>query len=82
MSDPATLAQTALWLALTLSLPVIGVAALVSLLMALLQAMSQIQDITIAHLPRFVVVVIALAVLGGWMGRHLVAFTALALSGG
>ncbi len=80
--DVAQLAQTALWLAVVLSLPVVGVAALVSLVTALFQAATQVQDITIAHLPRFVAVVVALAVLAGWMGRHLVSFTQLAFSGG
>ncbi len=81
MADPAELAQTALWLAVVLSLPVVGVGALVSLIMALFQAATQVQDITIAHLPRFVAVVIALALFGTWMGRHLVSFTTLALGG-
>ncbi len=82
MSDPTTLAQNALWLAVALSLPVVGVAALASLVMALFQAMTQIQDITIAHLPRFVAVILALALLGPWMGTHLASFAALAFSGG
>jgi flagellar biosynthesis protein FliQ len=82
MADPGELAQTALWLAVVLSLPVVGVGALVSLIMALFQAATQVQDITIAHLPRFVAVVIAIAVFGTWMGRHLVSFTTLALGGG
>ncbi len=82
MSDPATLAESALWLAVALSLPVVGIAALASLVMALFQAMTQIQDITIAHLPRFVAVVLSLAVLGPWMGRHLASFAALAFGGG
>ena len=82
MSDPGTLAANALWLAVALSLPVVGIAALVSLVMALFQAMTQIQDITIAHLPRFVAVIVSLAVLGPWMGRHLASFATLAFSGG
>ena len=80
-SDLHQLALNALGLALTLSLPIVGVAALVSLLMALFQAATQIQDATIAHLPRFVAVVVALAVLAPWMGRHLVAFASVAFGG-
>jgi type III secretion HrpO family protein len=77
-----TLAQQALWLSIVLSLPVVGVAAVVSLVMALFQAATQVQDITIAHLPRFVAVVVTLAVLGPWMGQHLVAFAATTFGGG
>jgi type III secretion HrpO family protein len=80
-ADLAQLANEALALALVLSLPVVAVAALVSLVTALFQAATQVQDATIAHLPRFVAVVVALAVLGRWMGQELVAFATLAFSG-
>ena len=56
------------------SLPVLAVAALVGLVTAALQAASQIQDPTLAHLPRLLAVVAALAVLGPWMGREIAAF--------
>lgn len=81
MADVTQLAQTALWLSVVLTLPVIGIAALVSLVMAVLQAATQVNDMTIAHLPRFVAVVVALGVFSGWMGRHLVSFTVLAFGG-
>ena len=67
-------ARQALTLAIALSLPVIGVAAIVGLFVAAFQAASQIQDPTIAHLPRLVAVVAALVVLGPWMGHELGAF--------
>jgi flagellar biosynthesis protein FliQ len=77
MVDYATLthlAQNALWLTLVLSLPVVGVAALVSLIMALLQAATQVNDATIAHLPRFVAVAVVLAVTGAYMGQEITRF--------
>ncbi len=70
------LAQSALWLTLVLSLPVVGVAALVSLIMALLQAATQVNDATIAHLPRFIAVAIVLAMSGGYIGQELTRFAA------
>ncbi len=76
------LAQNALWLSLALSLPVVGVAALVSLVMALFQAATQVNDATIAHLPRFVAVVIALAVGGGYMGQEITRFAAEVFANG
>jgi flagellar biosynthesis protein FliQ len=74
LADLAQLAQQALLLSIALSLPVVGVAMLVSVVMALFQAATQVQDITIAHLPRFVAVMITLAVLGGWIGSELARF--------
>lgn len=77
MIPPATLlehAQGALVLSAAVVLPVIGVAAIVGLFVAALQAASQIQDPTIAHLPRLLAVVGALVILGPWMGTQVGAF--------
>ena len=74
---PATLleqAQNALMLSVAVALPVLGVAALVGLVVAAFQAASQIQDPTIAHLPRLLAVIAALVVLGPWMGSQIGAF--------
>ena len=68
------LAQSAIALTLALSLPTVGVAALVSLVMAIFQAATQVNDMTIAHLPRFVAVTLTLALTGTWMGSELVSF--------
>ena len=74
-------AQEALLLSVAVALPVVAIAALVGLVVAVLQAATQIQDVTIAHLPRFLAVAIALAVLGPWMGRQIAAFAARILAG-
>ena len=67
-------AQLALWLSVAISVPVLAVEAGVGLVVAALQAASQIQDPTLAHLPRLVVVTAALAVAGPWMGHQIAAF--------
>lgn len=67
-------AQSALLLSVAVALPVLGVAAIVGLIVAAFQAASQIQDPTIAHLPRLLAVVAALVVLGPWMGSQIGAF--------
>lgn len=81
VGDLVARAQEALLLSIAVALPVIAVAALVGLLVAVLQAATQIQDVTIAHLPRLLAVTIALALLGPWMGRQIAAFAARALLG-
>ena len=75
--EPATLveqAQNALMLSIAVALPVLLVAAIVGLVVAAFQAASQIQDPTIAHLPRLLAVVAALVVLGPWMGSQIGTF--------
>jgi type III secretion HrpO family protein len=69
-------AQQALLLVVAVSLPVLGVAALVGLVVAAFQAASQIQDPTLAHLPRLLAVVAALALLAPWMGHEVASFAA------
>ena len=81
--DPAVLlehGQLALVLSLAVALPVLAVAALVGLVVAALQAATQIQDPTIAHLPRLLAVVAALVVLGPWMGSQIGGFATRVLA--
>lgn len=63
-------AEQALLLSVWLVLPIIGIAALVGLVIAALQAATQIQDPTISHLPRFVAVALALAILAPGLARQ------------
>ena len=74
--------QQAVMLSLAVVLPVLAVGAVVGLLMAALQAATQVQDPTLAHLPRIVAVSAALAVFGPWMGREVAAFAVRMFSGG
>ena len=82
VAELALRAQEALLLAIAVSLPVVGIAALVGLLVAVVQAATQVQDITLAHLPRLLAVAVALAALGPWMGRQIAAFAAQVFAAG
>lgn len=68
------LSQEALLLALFVSLPLVAGAALVGLIVAAFQAATQIQDATLAHLPRLVAVALLLVLLGPWIGSQIAAF--------
>jgi type III secretion HrpO family protein len=74
LGELAALGEKALVVSLLVSLPVVGIAALVGLVVAALQAATQLQDATIAHLPRLVAVALALVVLGPWMGSEIAEF--------
>jgi flagellar biosynthetic protein FliQ len=67
-------AQEALVLMAAVSLPVLAVAAIVGMIVAAFQAASQIQDPTLAHLPRLLAVIAALVVMGPWMAHQISAF--------
>lgn len=65
----------ALWLVLVLSAPPVVAAALVGLLVAILQAATQLQEQTLQYALKFFVVVIALFVTGGLVATSLVTFS-------
>ena len=66
--------QRALLLSAVVSLPVVAIAAVVGLLVATLQSVTQIQDATVSHLARLIAVVGALVVFGPWMARQIGAY--------
>ena len=74
LSALTELGENAVLLSLAVSLPVVGVAALVGAGVSALQAATQLQDSTLAHLPRLLVVALALVVLGPWMGAQIAGF--------
>lgn len=74
LQEATHLAERALWLGVLLSAPVVGVAAIVGLVMAMFQAATQINDATLAHAPRFVAVVFVLALTGKFLGHELTRF--------
>lgn len=73
-SAPFALAREALILATALSLPVVAAAALVGVIVGAVQSATSLQDAAIAHLPKLVVVVVAVALCAPWMSHALTAF--------
>jgi flagellar biosynthesis protein FliQ len=61
-------------LALVLSLPLMGVILVVGLLVSVLQVITQVQDPSIAFVPKLVLFVLTLALLAPWMLDRLTAF--------
>lgn len=81
LSELTALSQQALLLSIAVALPVVGAAALVGLVVSVLQAATQVQDQTIGHLPRLLAVVAVLVAAGPWMGAQIAEFAARALGG-
>lgn len=54
--------------------PLLGITLVAGLLVSILQVVTQVQDASLAFIPKMVVFVIAALVLGPWMLRKLVAF--------
>jgi flagellar biosynthetic protein FliQ len=69
------LAQNSMYTILIVIAPVCGVALLVGLLISIFQATTQIQEQTLAFVPKIVAVLLTLLFFGGWMLQHVVDFT-------
>jgi type III secretion HrpO family protein len=81
LGDLTTLAQQALLLSVAVALPIVGVAALVGLLVSVIQAATQIQDHTLGHLPRVLAVAAVLVATGPWIGSQVAEFAVRAFGG-
>jgi len=75
------LLREALLLTLFVAAPLLAAALVVGLVTSLAQAVTQVQDQTLAFLPKIVAVVIAAVVLLGWIGAMLVEFAERMFSG-
>ena len=69
------LAREALWLVLVLSAPPILAAAIAGLLVAFLQAATQIQEQTLSFIPKIAGLAVVLVVGGPWMLGELLNWT-------
>ncbi len=74
-SDIVELVTAALWVASQISAPILLTAVAVGVLMGLLQSVTQIQEQTLAFVPKFAAVGLAVALTGGWMLRRMTDFT-------
>jgi flagellar biosynthetic protein FliQ len=78
--DALDIAQQAIWTIIVASGPAVGAAMFVGIAIALLQALTQVQEMTLTFIPKIVVMLIVVAVSGSFMGAHIYAFTELLYS--
>ena len=70
-----SLGQQALWVMLLVSLPLLGVALVVGLLISLLQAATQLNEMTLSFVPKMVAMGVAAVLAGPWMMHLMMDFT-------
>lgn len=69
------LGRDALWTVLLVSAPMLGLGLLVGLVVSIFQATTQIQEQTLAFIPKIIAVLVAIVVFGPWMLGVLLDFT-------
>jgi type III secretion protein S len=74
MQEVIAFTQEALWLVLVLSMPPILVATAVGLIIAIVQAATQIQEQTLPQAVKLVAVMVTLLVMAGFLGTSLLTF--------
>ena len=74
-ADALDIVQYAVWTVLTASAPVVLVAMAVGIGIALIQALTQIQEITLTFVPKIVAIMLVVALTGPFIGAQISAFT-------
>ncbi len=74
-NEVAALIHDCMVVTMKLSFPVLGVALLVGLLVSFVQAITQINEATLAFLPKIVAIGLTLLVLGPFMASTLTSFS-------
>jgi flagellar biosynthesis protein FliQ len=70
-----------LYLSTILSLPVLGTALVVGLVIGLLQAITSIQEQTLSFVPKLIAIVVTFVLVGPWMLRLMNQYTAEIIAG-
>jgi flagellar biosynthetic protein FliQ len=78
--DALDIVQQAIWTIIVASGPAVGAAMFVGIAIALLQALTQVQEMTLTFIPKIVVMLVVVAISGSFMGAHIYAFTELLYS--
>ena len=74
-ADALDIVQFAIWTVLTASAPAVSVAMIVGVGIALVQALTQIQEITLTFVPKIVAILLVVAFSGPFVGGQISAFT-------
>ena len=64
-----------IWTAMLVAAPVLGLTLLVGLVVSIFQVVTQLQEMSLAFIPKLLVAALTLVVFGGWMLNHLVVFS-------
>ncbi len=76
-ADALDLVQTAIWTVLVSAGPVVFVAMGIGVIIAFVQALTQVQEITLTFVPKIVTVLITVAIAAPFVGAQISSFTNL-----
>jgi flagellar biosynthesis protein FliQ len=74
-ADALDLVQYAIWTVLLASGPAVAIAMVVGIAIALVQALTQIQEVTLTFVPKIVAILLTVVFTGPFVGAQISAFT-------
>jgi flagellar biosynthetic protein FliQ len=73
-ADALELMRSAIWTIIIAAGPAVGAAMIVGVVIALFQALTQVQEITLTFIPKIVVILLVTALTGSFIGSQIFAF--------
>ena len=66
IADVITIGREALWVTMLIAGPLLGAVLIVGIIIGIFQAATYIQEMTLSFIPKLIVLVIVLLLVGGW----------------
>ena len=76
-ADALEIVQAAIWTVLVASTPAVAAAMIVGVGIALMQALTQVQEITLTFVPKIVAILVAMVLAGPFVGAQISAFSSV-----
>ncbi|MDQ0348923.1 MULTISPECIES: flagellar biosynthesis protein FliQ [Ancylobacter] len=74
-ADALDIVQSAIWTIIIASGPAVAAAMLVGIAVALFQALTQVQEVTLTFIPKIIAVLVVTALTATFIGQQILAFT-------
>ncbi len=74
-ADALDIVQSAIWTVIIACAPAVGAAMIVGVAIALLQALTQVQEMTLTFIPKILVILVVIALTGPFIGAEIYSFT-------
>jgi flagellar biosynthetic protein FliQ len=74
-ADALEIVQSAIWTIIITAGPAVAAASIIGVAVALFQALTQIQEVTLTFVPKIVVILVVTAITAPFIGAQIFAFT-------
>ena len=74
-ADALDIVQSAIWTVIVASGPAVGAAMAIGIVIALLQALTQVQEVTLTFVPKIVAILLVVAFSGPYIGGQISSFS-------